>query len=272
MSTTLTAAPSPRRAHLGRYGLWQLRDYFMDRGSVTFVLCAALGYANAFSMLQMARARANSLSPQVIARYGSADAARQAILHTATEGFVTGFVGIVVYLGVLLAINGIAANDRKMGYYRFLFAKPVSPMRYYGQAFVLHWTGFVAVFALLALLFGAIVSPILTVPLVTAATLMFFFYAGIGFLFSAATRSDWLALIAVSVAAQILWDRFGASTSVFARLLYLLPPLTKTSQVYAAASAGTSLPWDTLSWFVGYGAVCLCAGLAVLHYRRLAIN
>ena len=274
MSATVPdVAPSlPRRARLGRYGLWQMRDYFFDRGSITLILCVALGYAQAFPMLQLAHARANALTAQGIGRYGSADAARQAILHDATQGFVTSFLGVVVYLGALLAINGIAANDRKMGYYRFLFAKPVRPTRYYGQAFVLHLVGFVSLVTLLALVFGALVSPVLSVRLVSVSALMFVFYAGIGFLFSAATRSDWLAVVALSVASQVLWSLYGASENAVAKLLYLLPPLPRSSEVYAAAAGGTALPWHLLGWFVGYGAVCLGAGLIVLHHRRQAIN
>src|SRR5688500_19525510 len=49
---------------------------------------------------------------------------------------VTLLAGSLVSIAVLIALNGIISTDRKLGYYRFMFAKPVSPMRYYGQLFV----------------------------------------------------------------------------------------------------------------------------------------
>ena len=70
--------------------------------------------------------------------------------------FLTGTLNALVFLGALFAMNGIVANDRKLGFYRFLFAKPVTPSRYYGQAFVLHWAGFMVVIAVLGALYGIV--------------------------------------------------------------------------------------------------------------------
>ncbi len=61
------------------------------------------------------------------------------------HAFLRGILGTIVFVGALFAMNGIVANDRKQGFYRFLFAKPMTPSRYYGQAFFVHWAGFVAV-------------------------------------------------------------------------------------------------------------------------------
>ena len=91
------------------------------------------------------------------------------------------------------------------------------------------------------------------------------------FLLSAASRGDWLLLVFVTVAASYLWERFGASTSVFARLLYLLPPLHRTAEIYTAVAKGEVMNWGLLGWFGGYGLVCVVAGLVVLRYRRLAV-
>jgi hypothetical protein len=54
-------------------------------------------------------------------------------------------------------------------------------------------------------------------------------------------------------------------------LLYLLPPLNRTAEVYTAVAKGDALPWHLLQWFGGYGAACFLIGLIVLRYRRLAI-
>ena len=44
-------------------------------------------------------------------------------------------------------------------------------------------------------------------------------------------RWDWLGLAGLAIASQVLWDRFGASASVGAKLLYLLPPVHRISNV-----------------------------------------
>jgi len=184
-----------------------------------------------------------------------------------------------VFVGALFAMNGIVANDRKQGFYRFLFAKPMTPARYYGQAFFVHWAGFVAVMIVLGLVYGALIWPVLSRPLLLVIALMFVAYSGIAFLLSAAARWDWMSLVAVTVGATFLWARFGESTHPLSRLLYLLPPLHLVDEVYASVSgapvyasgAPTVIPWSILAWLAGYGAACFAAGLVVLRYRRLAI-
>jgi hypothetical protein len=264
------AAPA-RRSRVGRYALWQLRDYLLDRGFPTLLICVLFGYIGASSIPALLERRLADIPAGMIVRYGSVDAARQAIVHDTSASFLHGFLGAVVFLAALLATNGIVANDRKQGFYRFLFAKPLSPARYYGQVFLVHWAGFLLVFTLLALLYGYFITPVLTGTFLLGLGLMYLSYAGIAFALSAAARWDWLSLVSVAVAASYLWDRFGESTSAFAPLLYLLPPLHRTDAVYGAIANGVALPWHSLGWLAGYGAVCYLLGLVILHHRRLAI-
>jgi ABC-type transport system involved in multi-copper enzyme maturation permease subunit len=259
------------QAQLGRYGLWQLRDYAMERGLPTIIVSMLFGYIAIGPMLMMVKLQVEKLPPATIARYGSVEAARIAMLHDVNVGFVQKFLGVVVFLGALFATNGIVADDRKKGYYRFLFSKPISPSRYYGQAFLIHWAGFVAVACAMALLYGALVGPIISFPLVYVLALMFLMYAGIAFALSAIARWDWLSLVAVAVLASFMWGRFGESTNVAAKLLYLLPPLHRTSEIYDAVANGATLNTRLLAWFAGYGIACYVIGLVVLRYRRLAI-
>jgi ABC-type transport system involved in multi-copper enzyme maturation permease subunit len=193
--------------------------------------------------------------------------------------FMRSMLGALIFLGALFAMNGIVANDRKQGFFRFLFAKPLTPARYYGQAFVVHCVGFMLVIVLLALLYGVIVWPVLSLQFVLVVGLMFVAYAGVAFLLSAAARWDWLSLVAGSVAATFLWTKFGASTHPLAKLLYLLPPLHRADEVYLAvsgtpvisAAGAPDVPWPLVLWFGGYGILCYIAGLVVLRFRRLAI-
>lgn len=268
VSATPAAVP---RARLAAYAGWQLRDYFMDRGAPTALVGTLFGYMVAGPMVAGMNMRLERMSPAALAREGGLEAARAVMMSGFTATVITLLLGNLVFLGALFAMNGIVANDRKQGFYRFLFSKPLTPARYYGQAFVLHWTGFLVVTILLGLLFHALVGPILSVRLLVAVALMYLCYAGIAFALSAAARWDWLSLVAVTVAANYLWVRYAESSSVVAGLLYLFPPIHRTSEVYSAVAKDVALPWYLLAWFAAYGAVSFVIGLVVLRYRRLAI-
>jgi hypothetical protein len=273
VSTPAETVRAARRqgARLGAHATWQLRDYLWDRGLPTFLISALFGYLGAAPIRALIARNVAHLPERVIARYGSVQAAQQALTHDASAAFLRSFLGSMVFLGALFAMNGIVANDRKLGYYRFLFSKPMTPPRYYGQAFMLSSAGYFLIMAVLALVYGAFIEPLLSPSFMAAIALVFLCYAGIGFALSAAARWDWLSLVAVTVATTVLRGRFGESTNSLAKLLYLLPPLHKTDEVYTAVSEGLALPWHALAWLGGYGAVCVLIGLGVLRYRRLAI-
>ncbi|HEX7977389.1 MAG TPA: hypothetical protein VF461_02205 [Gemmatimonadaceae bacterium] len=268
-----------RHARVGAYALWQLRDYLKDRGLPTLIVATLSGYLGLSPIIERMPSRADVVPPGLLARFGSADAVYAARMMEFNHAFLRGILGTIVFVGALFAMNGIVANDRKQGFYRFLFAKPMTPSRYYGQAFFVHWAGFVAVMIVLGLVYGVLIWPVLSRPLLVVVALMFVAYSGIAFLLSAAARWDWMSLVVVTVAATFLWGKYGASTHPLARLLFLLPPLHRADDVYASVSgvpmyasgAPTVIPWPILMWLVGYGAACFAAGLVVLRYRRLAI-
>jgi ABC-type transport system involved in multi-copper enzyme maturation permease subunit len=260
-----------RGARVGRYGIWQFRDYLMDRGLPTLIVCVLFGYLTVAPILVFAKRQLAIMPPRLIAKYGGVEGAHAVLMQDVNEQFLRTFLGVVVFLGALFATNGIVADDRKKGYYRFLFSKPVSPSRYYGQSFVINWIGFVVVACGMTLIYGALVAPMISVPLVYVFALMFLMYAGIAFALSATARWDWLSLVAMTVFASFMWGRFGDSTSVLAKLLYLLPPLHRTAEIYDAVAKRTPVDTTLLAWFGGYGVACYLIGLVVLRYRRLAI-
>ena len=270
-STSSERAPRTRGPRLGAYVPWQARDYLVDRGAPTVLIGLLFGYMVAGGMVRAMNLTLQQMSPAALARAGGAAAARASAVANLTSIFLETALGNLVFLGALFAMNGIVANDRKQGFYRCLFSKPVSPDRYYGQAFLVHWAGFLVVVTLLGLIYQALIGPVLTVPLYAAVSLLYLCYAGIAFALSAAARWDWLSLVAVTVLSNYLWLMYGTSTSAAAWALYLFPPLHRTSAVYTAVAGGTALPWSLLAWFAGYGAICFAIGLVVLRHRRLAI-
>ena len=164
------------RARLGAYASWQVRDYLMDRGAPTALIGLLFGYMVGGPMVGAMNMSLARMSPAAIARAGGLDAARDSMVTELTASFLTVALGNLVFLGALFAMNGIIANDRKLGYYRFLFSKPISPERYYGQAFVLHWAGFLFVSSILGLLYQALVGPVLGAPLYVAVALLSHWY------------------------------------------------------------------------------------------------
>lgn len=263
---------SPRRARLGRYSFWQVRDYVYNRGLPTVIVALLLGYLGVSSVLARLRLP-DALSPQLLDTYGgNADAARAALRHELSMGFMSSFLGTFAFLGALFAINGIVSNDRKLGFYRFLFAKPVMPAAYYGSEFVVNGLCFMTISVAIALLYGSIVEPVLSASFLIAVASGYLCYAGLGFALSALSRWDWLSLVAVAGAADLLWTLYGRSSSPLAVLLRLFPPVNRTSAIYSAAASGMPLPWQSVLWLAGYGAIAFIAGLAILRHRRLAFN
>jgi len=143
---------------------------------------------------------------------------------------------------------------------------------YYGIEFLVNGICFMVLTVVLALLYGAILDPVLSASLLIAVAAGYLCYAGLGFALSALSRWDWLSLVAVAGAADVLWTFYGASSSPFAVLLRLFPPVNRTSAIYAAAASGMALPWHSVLWLAGYGAIAFVAGLAILRHRRLAFN
>jgi hypothetical protein len=266
MATTIEPAAAPvtavreRRARMAHYALWQARDYFFERGLPTVLvssLFGVLGWMSVRSQVELITAAGRTPT--------------QAWLANANSEVLRNSIGGIVFLGALFAMNGLVSNDRKLGFYRFLFAKPVTPERYYGQAFVVHLVGFMLALVTLTLIWGQVMMPVLSTKLLAASAMVFVCYAGIAFFLSAAARWDWLSLVAFSFLATEAWRWFGDSKSPLAKLLYLLPPLPEADTIYAAAARGNALPWHAMWWLAGYGLVAFVAGLVVLRHRRLAI-
>jgi hypothetical protein len=267
------AGPSgPRRAQMGRYALWQARDYLFERGLPTMIVVGLSGFV--FGALPLRELRSDAtvgrIPRRLIEKHGSVEAAVDAMVTQGGLGFLGAFLGAAVFLGALFAMNGLVSNDRKNGFYKFLFAKPVTPERYYGQAFIVNSVGFMLVALLLAQIWNSFVIRGVTADMMIVVGLLYLCYAGIAFLLTAAARWDWLSLVVVAVVSTELWERYGASTHPLGKLVYLLPPLTETNGIYAAATQHLPLPWKTLAWLSGYGIACYLAGLVVLRHRRLA--
>ncbi|HEX8851347.1 MAG TPA: hypothetical protein VF761_17605 [Gemmatimonadaceae bacterium] len=240
------------KARLARYGLWQARDFVIDRALAILFTGAAV----IFVSWQMFTAGSHA----AIAR-GGLDAQRFGAV------VLKGIVELVWIIIPLLAVRGISADDRKEGRYRLLFAKPVSVPRFYAQAFAIH--------GVLAMMCGALVvaGTRIIVPLspisVRGALMIFLasylLVGGLLFLFSAVWRWDWLATGVVLAGAMYLAGEFPK-----AAWLKLLPPAWEIGLQLRVLQEMQPLDWRPLLWACGYGVACFLLGLIVLRRRPLA--
>jgi hypothetical protein len=182
-------------------------------------------------------------------------------------------VSTLVFLGTFFATNGIVANDRKQGYYKFLFAKPVAPPAYYAATFAVYGTGLVLVSLVLLGVWAVVVTPMFPAALIPVVVLMFVAYGGIGFLLSAAWRFDWISLVTVLLVANVSWNLWGDRSGPVFWLLHVLPPVHHADRVYdLLVPSGAPMPWASIAWLGGYGLACFLLGLVVIRRRPLGTS
>ena len=250
--------PDARRGRIAWYGLWQLRDYVVDRGFSTILIGLILG-------TQFILPHRMTLHETLGAQWAS-DPTGRALLRIVVPPLVMTFA----FIGTLIAVNGIVSNDRRHGYVRFLFAKPVSVVRYYLQAFAASIVGLMAATAVLTGMFALLVAPIIPLEVVIVVAIVATGIGGIGFLLSTLVRGDWLFLSLVLGATAMLRGIFGRAGDWREAALVVLPPLHRLDDIRDRLLGGA---WPALTdtlWVVGYGVACLVLGILVLRRRPLA--
>jgi hypothetical protein len=173
-----------------------------------------------------------------------------------------------VMIFALLAAGGMVSTDFAMGYYRPLFARPVSPPLYYLLRWVLGGVLALAATALVALAATLRMGANLPVgrALVQAA-LSYLLIGGLVFVLSTFTRRDWLiAVLILAAYASLAFARaLGmAGTGAAAVLYHILPPL-QLVDIAEPVPAGRRLAHVLL-----YGIGLVGVALLVLRVRPLA--
>lgn len=240
------------RARLGGYALWQLRDFVFERAAAILFVGGAYVWMGHEQLSVIGKAsRAPGGEPAL--EFG-----RQLVAQ---------HVHSVWFMCALIAVNGIISNDRTSGRFRLLFAKPVHVLRFYAQAFALHGVAFMlgtvgplAVLTRLVPVRGSTMAAALLILLVS-----YVLVGGVGFLFSAMWRFDWLAT----------GGAFGVSLYLAAKFhgagwLGALPPFWRIFEQIALIGAGDALEPKALLWVAAYGVACFLLGLIILERRPLA--
>lgn len=237
------------RARLARYSLWQVRDFVMEKGISIVIIGLLWGY---LQLLPIRRSFPEALTAELITR------------------LVTMLASTLVLIAVFIAVNGLISTDRKQGYYRFMFAKPVSPVRYYGQLFFVHLAGLLSGILVLAGVFFAYAGQFNVWNLLLYTSLLYVALGGIGFFISAATKHDWVALAAVWLGSAVLRALYSSGQDWRAKAVELLPPVHRVDGVAQSLLATGTAPLSDVAWLAGYGALFFVMGLIVLQRRPLA--
>jgi hypothetical protein len=240
------------RGRLARYSIWQFRDFAIERGIAIVIVVLLWGYT-LIQPLRLTMGAAFEISPA-----------------SPTWPLVITVTSSVVSLSVLIALNGIVSTDRKMGYYRFLFSKPVSALAYYAQVFFVYMAGVLAAMLLLSGVLHTVVPTFKIANFLVYAAIIYIAMGGIGFFLSVATRFDWVTLAAVWLGSRILRDFYGSKPGWKSKAVELLPPVHKLTELSnSLITNGTAHASDVL-WLLGYGAFFFALGLLMLRRGSLA--
>ena len=235
-------------ANLTRYSYWQFRDFIRERGIALIITSTLLG----FTVVAPMRAMLGSNIDEVNAKR---------ILMMALPQ--------LVYISAFIALNGLISTDRKLGYYRFLFSKPVSIPAYYAQYFLVSLVGFLAVFAFLLGVFAFVVRPVSPWGALAWCGLVYLSFGGIAFFISSLFRYDWPILAGVYLGSALvkgLWADRGGFRMV---IRDMLPPVHKLSAAMNDIMNLGTADRNSLLWLLGYSALCFAAGLFVLWRRPI---
>ena len=186
------------------------------------------------------------------------------------KSMLVAIVSQIALILALITLNGIVSTDRKMGYYRFLFSKPVSISAYYAQLFVVYFVGFLAAVAILLGAFAIFAHPVSPLGPLMFCGLVFLSLGGIAFLISSLVRYDWPVLVAIYVASLILHSMWQYKEGWRRLVLSVLPPLYRISNTMPDILDRGVVNTQDVLWLLGYSALCFAAGILVLRRRPFA--
>ena len=236
------------QTNLRRYVLWQLKDFARERG----IALLLVGFLIGVTIVAPVRAMGRTIDAGM------------------AKSMLVAIVSQIALILALITLNGIVSTDRKMGYYRFLFSKPVSISAYYAQLFVVYFIGFLAAVAILLGAFALFAHPISPLGPLMFCGLVFLSLGGIAFLISSLVRYDWPVLVAIYVASLILHSMWQYKEGWRRLVLSVLPPLYRISDTMPDILDRGVVNTQDVLWLLGYSALCFAAGILVLRRRPFA--
>lgn len=248
-TTTSTTTGVPAR--MLRYTRELARDFLFERGVAIALVLGVFTWA------------AINLEAQqwvVLREPGSAAAlARWAARHVSGD----------LLLLLLVTFSGLISNDRKAGYTRFLFAKPVDPVTYYGAKTLVHGTMLALLLGAWLLVLVALAQPFDPLPVLQVVGVRVFLYGGLLVLASAVARLDFLVFAAMLLVGFLLrlvftdvpWGQDAVGWAA---------PWTVLDGLDRAVATGRRATLREAGYPVLYGLACFAVAMAVVRKRPLA--
>jgi ABC-type polysaccharide/polyol phosphate export permease len=182
------------------------------------------------------------------------------------------FAVFSIWIGGLLVMSDIVALDRDRQFYRFLFSKPVVPWQLYLQRFIVGLVAFVAIYALVPVIYSAVVTPVPIAHTVIAVALMGVLLGGLMTLVSALTRRDGFGTVIVYMVTSVLQSasKADALADWMDPIARALPPVAKYADARTLLLQGV-MPEAEVLWHIGlYGAGLAAVGLFLVKRLPLA--
>ena len=243
-----------RRARLWSYLAWQARDFVFERGAPLVIVATLMTFPIIMGLRELRDTAPSAAQAATLANY--------AVVQLFAEFSL---------ISVLIGINGVVSNDRVRGYYRFLFAKPVSIPRYYAQAYVVNGVGLLATALGVCAAIYALGYPVFASRVVLTVGLVYLSLGGLGFLYSTVARFDWVLMGGTWGLAQVLRAVYPANQSRAGDVLdVILPPFHRMREVGLQLARGESADASVLAWLLGWGIASFLLGLFILRRRPLA--
>lgn len=238
------------------YARWQLLDYLWQRLLLPLALAALLIITMFYSDAPV------SAKPGF---WSAPDGVRLAAI------LLRQAMGTFIPLAVLMAMNGVVAQDRQKGYFRFFFSKPVPVTGFYLSAFVIHLVVAAAAAGAVAAAIGTYSVPQPVLGTAMACALTFALLGSLMFLLSTLTYQDGIVFIAVWVGTLLMRqvEPTRAAGHWMHTAVRVLPPTHRLDAVRDALYGAQPYHMNDVWHVLAYGGACLA--LAVIVLRRLPL-
>jgi hypothetical protein len=245
------------RGRLTAYAGYQLRDYFAGRALPTLM---ATGLA-AWALAAVRGVTLSDLDPA-----GGIDA-RDRIQETFEL-----VLAVFAFVAGVAAAHGVVAHHRSRGYDRLLLSRPINPVRYYTQGFVVAGIGAVILGTVAAEVYAVAVHPVSLPGVAGYVGLAWLLIGGLAFLLSTVTAL-YLPILSLVLAADLALDHFAGplstagAGSAAAAIQFMLPPAHVLVALRGAFARGLLVDPRAIAWPAGFGVACIVAAMVLLRRR-----
>jgi hypothetical protein len=179
---------------------------------------------------------------------------------------LTNVLGGAAGFGVLVATYGLLGEDVRRGYFRILFAKPVSPVWFYAQSLVGAGLAYLAALVAVIGVFAVFRTPVWPGRELAEFALFFLLVGSIVFGLSRVTRLDWVFGFTMWITGDLVRNVPATESLRWKIANVILPP---THLVEGGVLTAQGIDWGAMLWVVSYAGLWIVAGLTAVRLLPL---